>query len=98
MFNKLEGDTCIVRHNGVYRPADLYVWDGKLFAKIGSGYVRLRANGTTTKDGTFLEHMEIEEPLFADKFGRLAVEPGSGRKEIARTDDGQLLIERKDSD
>lgn len=96
MFKKLEGDSCIVRHKGVYRPADLYEFDGKLFAKVGAGYIRLRANGTTTKDGTMLEHMEFEGGLFQDKFGRLCTQPGEDRKEIAAQPDGQLLIEGKD--
>jgi len=79
-FKPLNGDTVILVQHGLYRQADLYEWDGKLFAKLGSGYVRLRMNGTTSKDGVLMEHMEIETPLFTDKFGRLTITQHDGYK------------------
>ena len=90
MFKKLEGDTAMLRQGGVYRPCELYSWNGGLFAKMGSGYIRLRQDGTTTKDGVSLEHMEIEGDLFADKFGRLATERREGYTALTLTT-GEVL-------
>lgn len=73
MFKKLDGDTAMIRKGGGYRPCDLYEWLGGLYVKMGSEYIRLRANGTTSKDGVTLEHLEYDGPLYADKFSRLAV-------------------------
>jgi hypothetical protein len=73
MFKRLEGDTALVRQGGVYKVCDLYEMGGALYARFGGGYIRLRENGTTSKDGVQIEHMEIDVPLFADKFGRLTV-------------------------
>lgn len=97
MFSRLEGDTAILVHRGVYRSADLFSWDGKLFAQVAGGYVRLRADGSTTKDGVRLEHMEFEGPLYADRFGRLTVQGGEGRKPVALTAEGVLQIEHKNA-
>lgn len=91
-FRPLEGDIAVLVQNGVYRQADLYEWDGKLFAKHGVGYVRLRANGTTSRDGIHMEYMEIETPLYADKLGRLTVTDRDGYKRI---DNVTLQIEEK---
>jgi hypothetical protein len=49
-----------------------------MFSKL-EGDGALRRDGTTTKDGVFLEHLEYDGPLFADKFGRLCVVGGEGR-------------------
>lgn len=92
MFDKLEGDTAMLVQGGVYKTTELYVWAGKLFAKAAGGYIRLRTNGTTSKDGVRLEHMEIEQPLFSDKFGRLATVDGDGFKPVAVTSEGILQI------
>lgn len=39
-FNPLEG-TALLRFRGVYTPAKLFEFNGKIYAKRGSGYVRL---------------------------------------------------------
>lgn len=92
LFNKLEGDTVMLLQSGVYKPSELYEWGGALFAKAAGGYVRLRVNGTTSKDGVSLQHMETDKSLFSDKFGRLTLEK-SGNKPIALGGDGKLQIE-----
>lgn len=92
-FKALEGDTAILCRDGVYTPVDLYTWGGALFAKIAGGYVRLRADGTTSKDKTRLVHLETEYPLFRDRLGRLTLDgEGAGHRPITLTDDGVLLV------
>jgi hypothetical protein len=93
MFKKLEGDTAMLVQGGVYKTTDLYEWAGKLFAKAAGGYIRLRKDGTTSKDGVRLEHMEIETPLFSDKFGRLATVNAGGYTPVAVTPEGRLQVE-----
>ncbi len=75
-FKKLEGDTVVLVQNGVYKPSDLCEWGGKLFAKAAGGYIRLRADGTTSRDGIRFEHMEFDGKLYEDKFGRLTISGG----------------------
>lgn len=71
MFKMLEGDTAILVQNGVYKVADLATRNGFLFAKLGSGYVRLYANGTTSKDGIRIDALSTEKTLFRDRLSRL---------------------------
>lgn len=95
-FKKLEGDTCVLRHGGVFKVADLYTWRGGLFAKLGAGYVQLRRTGGTTKDGVDFVHLEIDAPLFADKFDRVVLEGKQGYRSLSLTVDPQgatLLLE-----
>lgn len=92
MSKKLEGDTAIIRQGGVFKPADLYEWQGNLFAKAGGGYVRVLANGTTSKDGLEMVHVATDVQLYVGKFDRIAVEAGPGRKKIGLSSDGVLLL------
>lgn len=91
-FRKIEGDTAIVSSGGVYRQCDLYDWDGKLFAKAGGGFVRLKSNGSTSKDGLNIVHVMTDNPLLVDRFGRLCVTPGDGRKVLESAASEKLLI------
>jgi hypothetical protein len=82
MFKRLEGDTAILRINGVYKVADLYEHNGRLFAATSGGYVRLNENGTTSKDKLAIESLQIDTALFRDRFGRLCVTGGGDRAQI----------------
>lgn len=82
-FKPLEGDLCVIRIKGVYRQCDLYTFNGGLFAKDGGGFIRLKADGSTSKPDAALEHIEIDGPLFKDSLGRLCVVDGDGRKAVA---------------
>lgn len=73
MFTKLEGDSAVLFRKGVFTQADLYKWQGGLYAKLGGGFVRLRSNGGTSHPDVLLKHLTIDRPLFSDRFGRLAV-------------------------
>lgn len=75
-FKQLQGETVILVQNGVYKQADLYEWKGGLFAKFSGGFIRLKENGSTTKDGVSIDTLMFDGELRRDKFGRLAVSGG----------------------
>lgn len=90
MFKRLEGDSVVLKSNGVVTVHDLYEWRGELYAAVGKGYVRLNVNGTTSKDRLYMEHLVTEARLYADKFGRLATENRGGYTAFAANPEGQL--------
>lgn len=91
MFKQLEGDTAVIKHGGIYKKADLYEWKGDLFLSFGGGYIRVYADGKTTKDGVFVEHMETDAPLYKDRFGRISFDSRDGYKPLMLNDNGELL-------
>lgn len=93
LFQKVEGENAIVVHNGVYRQCDVYERNGALFAKVGTGFIRLYANGSTSQTKTRLETLAYDGPLFADRLGRLTREAKEGCKAITVQNDGTLQIE-----
>lgn len=100
MFKKIEGDQAMISQGGVYKPVDLYEYRGQLFIKDGSGYQRLKANGSTSKDGVNLIEIHTEAPLWSDQFGRLCTEAGKNRKKVELAppesdSNGPLLLEKK---
>jgi len=92
MFKRLEGETAVIRIGGVYKVADLYERDGRLFAAAAGGYVRLNANGTTSKDKLAIESLQIDAPLYKDRFGRLCVADADGRSPLMPEEASPLLL------
>jgi hypothetical protein len=78
MFAKLEGDQALLLQSGVYKPADLYEFNGALFAKTLGGFVRLYKSGATSKPAVSLIELHTNAPLWSDRFGRLAVTENEG--------------------
>ncbi len=76
-FKPLVGDTCVVVDKGVYRQCDLYERNGYLYAKIGTGFIRLFENASTSKATTRLETLSVEGEFHRDAQGRLLA-PGHG--------------------
>lgn len=70
-FKQVEGEAAVLVSDGIYRQVDLYSRDGYLFAKFGAGFVRLKADGSTSKSKLRLEHMSWTGGLFKDTFGNL---------------------------
>lgn len=56
-FKQVEGEAAILVNNGVFSQVDLYSRDGYLYAKHGSGFVRLYADGSTSKAKLRLDFM-----------------------------------------
>lgn len=71
MFKEIVGDSVLLRHNGTFRVSPLYTYRGGVYAKFGAGYVRLRVDNTTSKDGVFVEFVESDKIVSHDRFGRL---------------------------
>jgi len=90
MFKELTGESAVIRKGGVYRTCDLYSYRGHLFAKFGSGFVRLNADGGSSVDGLQLDLLAYEGLLFKDKFGRLSVEAGEGYIALQAQADGTI--------
>jgi len=71
LFKQIEGDSAIIAEGGVYKQADLYTRSGYLFAKAGGGFVRLYADGSTSKPKCRIDTLATPLPLCRDTFGRL---------------------------
>lgn len=74
-FQEVEGEAAVLVENGVYKQVPLYVRDGFLYAKIGGGFVRIMADGATTKAKCRLDFMSWSGLLAKDALGRLC-DPG----------------------
>ena len=70
-FQRCEGSACVLVSNGVYKQVDVYVRDGFLYAATAGGFVRLRADGSTSKAKMRLEFIDFDEDLCEDRLGRL---------------------------
>lgn len=71
LFQQVEGEAAIIVENGVYRQCDIYQRDGYLYAKVGSGFVRLMADRSTTKAKCRLDTLTWTGDLHRDSLGRL---------------------------
>lgn len=81
-FTEIEGDAVILASRGVYRQSSLFKFDGKLFAKMGSGFVRLAADGSTSKSDLRIIRLITDINLFRDSLGRLSVTQSAGAKPL----------------
>lgn len=92
LFKELEGDVAIVASGGVYKQVPIFTRNGYLFAAVSGGYVRLKADGTTSKDKLRLEHLETEVHLHKDKFGRLGTREIADAKPLLPDDTERLML------
>lgn len=81
-FKQIEGEAAILASGGVYRQAEIYERNGYLFAKFGSGFVRLCADGSTSKAKMRLEAISSDGDLCRDSLGRLCRPTVDGAKKI----------------
>ena len=91
MFKQIEGENAVIVEGGVYKQADLYARDGYLYAKAGGGFVRLYADGSTSKAKCRLDVMTFDKPLCTDKFGRLCDASVSGARSLEKAKETRLL-------
>jgi len=91
-FKHIEGETAVVALGGVFKVCDLYERDGKLFAAVAGGFVRLYENGSTSKPKLLIESIQIDAPLYRDRFGRLCTEQGEGRTALSSERNETLLL------
>lgn len=90
-FQKVEGDAAVIVENGVYKQVDLYTRDGMLYVQSGGGFIRLFADGSTTKAKTRLDFMSFDHGLFKDSLGRLCTAEAKGAVPLDRAKAVKLL-------
>ncbi len=73
LFKEIEGDSAVIYSAGVFKQVPLYTRNGFLFAGAFGGFIRLKADGSTSKPSVKLDHIEIEQGLYQDRLGRLGV-------------------------
>lgn len=91
-FKKVEGEAAVLIMNGVYAQVDLYTRNGYLYAKVGGGFVRLFADGSTTKAKMRLDTLSWDGPLRADRLGRLCTTDVADAKPLDTEKQQRLLL------
>lgn len=82
LFMECNGDVAIVQSKGVYKQVPLYMRNGYFYAKVGSGFIKLNTDGSTSSSNIRLETMTVDNipALATDPMGRLCdlgIVPGS---------------------
>lgn len=90
-FKEVEGEAAVIVSGGVYKQVPLYTRDGYVYAKTAGGFVRLMADGSTTKDKTRLDYMTWGGSLKRDTFGRLCTPDVIGARALEE-EKQQLLL------
>jgi hypothetical protein len=90
-FKQVEGEAAIVVINGVYKQCDLYERDGYIYAKTAGGFVRLMADGSTTRAKMRLDFMTWTGSLCRDSIGRLCSPDVAGSRTL-ESNKAQLLL------
>lgn len=83
MFQELEGQTAVLVTKGVYQQVPVYMRDdGSLYAKVGTGFVRLNGTGSTSKVTTRVDLLAVDLSLYVNSFGHLFVKEGADRRPL----------------
>jgi len=90
-FKHVEGESAVIVTSGIYKQVDVYMRNGALYAKDGGGFIRLYADGATTKARTRLETISWEGTLFKDRLGRLYGEAVEGGRPLQPPQAIQLI-------
>lgn len=80
MFARLEGDSVLLWNRGVFKVADLWTFEDGLYASAAGGYIRLYANGGTSRAGVVVKKLVTSQKLWVDTYGRLAISYAPDRK------------------
>lgn len=83
MFKRLDDDEALIVERGVYKSAEVYSGPGGgLFVKAKGGFVRLKADGSTSHDSVRMQMLQRNSTLYQDRFARLCAVPGENTKEV----------------
>lgn len=93
LFKEIEGDVAIVSSAGVYKQVPIFTRNGFLFAAFSGGFVRLKADGSTSKANLKLVHLETELDLHKDRVGRLGTKDIPDAKPLLDGDTKRLMLE-----
>lgn len=91
LFKEVEGASVVIVEGGVYKATEAFTRDGFLYAKAGAGFVRLYADGSTTKPRCRVDTLHFDHMLFKDALGRLCDGSVSGAKSLEPR--ARLLLE-----
>lgn len=81
LFQQIEHQQAVVVSNGTYQQVDLYARGSQLFAKHGSGYVRLYADGSTSKPKLRLDTLTIPAHMMRkSELGKLRYSTNAGEE------------------
>jgi hypothetical protein len=94
-FKEIEGEAAVVVDNGIYRQVPLFERNGYIYVKLGGGFVRLMADGSTTKSRMRLDTISLDA-LSKDNLGRLCHATVAGAKPLPPAT-RQLLIGKVDA-
>lgn len=93
LFQEVEGEVAVIVEKGVYQQVPIYTRDGYLYAKKGSGFVRLYGDGSSTRAACRLDSMTWGDvQLYEDRFGRLCTGSVDGAKPLGNTKNNRLLL------
>jgi hypothetical protein len=83
-FKEIDGEGAIIIEGGVFRQVPLFERDGYIYVKLNGGFIRLMADGSTSKAGgkMRLDFMSFDGDLSADPLGRLCRSSVSGSKAL----------------
>ncbi len=70
-FQEVEAEAAVLVDRGLYKQVPLYTRNHQLFAKLGSGFIRLMADGSTSRGVIRLDYLSWDGVLCRDKLGRL---------------------------
>ena len=90
-FQQIEGEGCILANAGTFYQTTLWTRDGYLYAKHGAGWVRLMADGATSKAKLRLDFLTLPTPPCRDALGRLCLASMAGAKPLAKAAEQRLL-------
>ncbi len=74
-FTRIDDATCVLRRAGYFMTAELYAFDGKVFAKYYNRFVRLSADHLTSVDGIRWTIIDAPSGFEVDSFGHF-IAPG----------------------
>ena len=90
-FQQIKGEGCILINAGLFYQTTLWTRDGYLYAKHGAGWVRLMADGATSKAKLRLDFMTLPTPPCRDALGRLCMPAVAGAMSLTKTAEQRLL-------
>lgn len=80
LFTELEGETVVLLSGGTYYQRPLFTRGGSLYAAWGQGFVRLLADGITTRPKLRVDQFCMTVPVYRDGLGRLTLTQVPGSK------------------
>lgn len=91
LFKQIEGESAVLYERGVFKQTDLFSRDGFLYAKAAGGFVRLYADGSTSRAHVKIDTLAFGGVLFRDKLGRLCDASVAGASALAQPEAVKLL-------